>query len=414
MRNNDTFSFLPQDTIDPAIQNLGRTMGAINQQKIGQQEALRNQFNSLIDVSYKNMLANHQKEIVTDLDKFRKSAIQVFSKASDAGTPINMNEWAKVKQEHDELVAKATYAQQYKKDYYDTIQRMAVLDQKNELDPQSKIDLDNLKNSNVPLYDLPVPSSLIRTQYSPMQIQSIEKGMFNETTLLKKYEKPLPGGRTETHQYFDPKNVAKEAVDRVKVDPDFARFVQKNYGTLQNYVTAKQGIYNKEYQGLRNPPGLGSAAQTVPLIPYQKNGSEYVDVSSEGKTWSGTVTYNGKPVTIDNADILEASKDGKVVVNAKVPNPDYDNTRDLEYEPYDPVKDEKFILKPVEVDDHGNLKNILKKSKKLPATWSMGNAGGTGTPKATVPSGTNAQWKASGWSDAQIKEGVSKGIIKVL
>ena len=252
--NGNPISFLPQDTINPAIQNLGQTLGAINQQKIGRQEDLQKKFQSLLDVSYEGMLANHQNEVMQDWDKFKSNAINVFKSASEAGTPINQNEYSKVLKEHNDVIRKAEYARQLKQDYYKTMSDAAKLDAANKLDPASKKALEDWRSGKGTLYDLPVPSSLIQTQYSPLEMGTIEKGLYNDQTLLKKEQVKQANGDIKTLDYYDPENVAKVAIDRAKTDPDFVKAVQRDYGTLEAYIKEKQDIYDKTYQGLKRQP----------------------------------------------------------------------------------------------------------------------------------------------------------------
>ena len=72
------FSFLPEDTITPAIQNLGHTLGAINQAKTKRQEDLLGKFQSLMDISTEGLLAQHQDEVMKDYDEFRNKAVDYF------------------------------------------------------------------------------------------------------------------------------------------------------------------------------------------------------------------------------------------------------------------------------------------------------------------------------------------------
>lgn len=347
---NNAMSFLPEDTITPAIQNMGQTLGAINQQKIGQQEGLQKQFQSLLDVSYENMLANHQNEVMQDWDKFKSKAINVFKSAAEAGKPINQNEYANVIKEHNNVIRKAEYARQLKQDYYKTMAEAGKLDAANKLDPESKQLLDDWKNKGGSLYDLPVPSSLIRTQYSPMEIGTIEKGMYNSGTLLKETYKNLGGGRTEPIKYYDPENVAKVAIDRVKTDPDFAKAVQKNYGSLQNYIKEKQDIYDKEYKSLKLPPAGAQApivnrATRMPL----PDGREQISFAEETPK---EILLNGKTVKASSAGAIYDPKTGKYTTYLRIPKKIVD-----EY------GDEKTIEEQVQTEDYAVYQKFAEEIK---------------------------------------------------
>lgn len=390
--NGNPISFLPQDTINPAIQNLGQTLGAINQQKIGRQEDLQKKFQSLLDVSYEGMLANHQNEVMQDWDKFKSNAINVFKSASEAGTPINQNEYSKVLKEHNDVIRKAEYARQLKQDYYKTMSDAAKLDAANKLDPESKQLLDDWKLGKGTLYDLPVPSSLIRTQYSPLEIGTIEKGLYNDQTLLKKEQVKQANGDIKTLEYYDPDNVAKVAADRIQTDSDFAKFVQRNYGSLQNYVTQKQGIYDKQYQGLKRKPtgsvmNFGYGAPGTEKIPgTQIEGGRQYDVSQKNLNYTGKVTLpDGKQSDVIDAVVSKIVKydDGtsEKLIMVKVPNPKWikagGSLNPLNPEP-------KTITVEGVAPSEGEAETTLEKSKSFLEKYPDGKAPVKGQKSGSV------------------------------
>lgn len=347
-----SISFLPDDTINPAIQNLAKTISADNERRIAQAESMQKQFQALLDVSYEGTLANHQQELMTDWEKLRGKAISIFSKASDNGVPVNMVEYAGLMKQHKELIAKAEYAKSLKADYMRTVTEAAKLKKEQRLDPDFDEAINTAMKSKTGIYDQQPYSTYLVAQLSPKDVDLAEKDMFTESKLMK--EVPIPGGY---RKYYDPENVAKSATDEYKVNPMFAKYVDRNYGGLDKYIVAKQGIFNKEYEHKFAPKAGGTAA--LPLDWRTDNRGTFVPVQGQGYLWDGSVEYTDqygikRTAPVNDADVINAYDNGWVLVNATVPV--YSASG----------KQKGTELRQFYVDDAFNAMNKVKKSKQYP------------------------------------------------
>jgi len=272
-----TMSFLPEDTINPAIQNLGETAGDIYKSQIGQQEGLQKQFQSLIDASYGDIWANDQKEVSQDWDKLRSNAINVFKTASEKGMPVNQMEYAGIMKQHKDLIHKIETAQEQKKDYANAITQAAHLQEKGELDPQSLVDLENAKNNPKGIYDRTPFSSLIKTQYSDEQLYKQTDDALKTAKIAKSVNTKLPNGDIQVRNYYDPQNIREVLEAKAKFDPRFAKQVTAKFGSYDNFIKAQQDILDKNDQ-LIKPKPTGASPATITInqpTPLHGGGNSY-------------------------------------------------------------------------------------------------------------------------------------------
>ena len=310
--NDNPISFLPQDTINPAIQNLGATQGAINQQQIGQQEGLRNQFQSLIDASYGNIWANDQKEVAQDWDKLKSDAVNVFKKASELGGPVNQMDYADLMRQHKDLLTKVATAQQYKDDWAKAVTQAALLNQKQQLAPGVMDKLNAMRDNPGSIYNRPVPSSLIQTQLSPDQVDTVEKDALSTMKIARTTSKIMPDGTTETHNYYDPQTIAASLTDKYKMNPEYKQFVDNN-GGLPARIAAMQNIYDKNDMTVKPKPNpLASFATGTKANPYPIQFQKEDDGRYHANLGAAVVPYTAQIPVVENGKTV--NKDVKGVV----------------------------------------------------------------------------------------------------
>ena len=235
--NGNPISFLPQDTINPAIQNLGQTLGAINQQKIGRQEDLQKKFQSLIEASYEDIWSRDQQEVTKDWEALRGEAINTFKKASELGGPVNQMEYTGLMKKHKELIRKVETARAAKLDYAKAIDMAAKLKSDEKLAPGSLEAIEQEKMNPKSIYDRKPFTSLIGEQYSPKEMLQLQDLIDKDVPMITKAG--VMEGRYKTLKGKNPDDLAKAYSGFWDTSPTVQRMFPNKQAWVQQNVDTR-------------------------------------------------------------------------------------------------------------------------------------------------------------------------------
>lgn len=275
-------SFLPQDTVTPAIQNLGATLGNINQSKIAQQEQNIAQFNNLLDISYEGALLANQKEITDDLDNFRKKAADIYSRAAKTGGRPNFEEFTKLKTDQKNITYKVNQSQFLQEQYKKAAAEMTKLKTAKKLDPSSEKLLDEWVKTPKKIAETVDPMSFVKVLYTPEEaLLDLDKVMnvpvanaVKKTTL----ERDPKSGQYYNVVNYDPTSDLSTALAG---SPRIMEALVNNYGSpaaVMNLLKSRYDVSGKTLAG-GNVYNYGGGGNSTPKPKYnltQKDGYNYV------------------------------------------------------------------------------------------------------------------------------------------
>ena len=173
-------SFLPQDTITPAIQNLGQNLQQITALKMADQDKQIAQFKQLVAVSMEGVRSNHRDEILRDSEKFRQEAADKFIKAEQENREPNYKDVLDIEQKKNVILSKVAKSQLLEQAYQQAMNKAMVLQANNKLDPTSMDALDKWATNIESVDKTNDPRLLIKEQYTPVEALKITRDYFKD------------------------------------------------------------------------------------------------------------------------------------------------------------------------------------------------------------------------------------------
>ncbi|GEM_PF-2767691 len=255
-------SFLPQDTITPAIQNLGQSLSAISQRKMAQQQGIIDQYMKLVDVSLEGTQANHRDEILGDLDTFKQKAADVFVKAEQNNAVPNYKDLTAIEQDKKSILTKVTDSQLLVNRYKQAMLYAAELKKKGELAPSSEAALNDWVTTKTPIAKAADPMTLIDTQYTPEKAMKIEKEWFRDNQYAaqktgKMTPRPDGSGYDYTYGVYDEGDVQRDAGNLWDSDKDLQNYWKERGVDRSTYITRKQQTETMGMQLIKQKAGFG-------------------------------------------------------------------------------------------------------------------------------------------------------------
>lgn len=189
-------SFLPEERISPAIQNLGKTLSGIqaakNQEMAGQIQAFQN----LVELSMEGMVRRHQEEVMGESEKFKSKAAKMYADAFDSGRRLNYKEYIDLKTEKKNLLHKVNQSKYLKERYNQAMLEAARLERAGKLDPESKAALDKWINTKSTIEKTVDPMGLVDTKFDFLDFQKANDEYFKFARTKAEKETKVVGDKT--------------------------------------------------------------------------------------------------------------------------------------------------------------------------------------------------------------------------
>ena len=215
-------SFLPQDKIDQGIQNLGETLSKINESRIARKQQQIESFKSLIDVSLQGIKNGHYEEAMKDLDNLNKESMKIYSNAENENRGVNGMESLKLSNLKKDLVYKTNVSKAWMDNYTNTLIEAGKLEQKGKLDPESKKQIEALKDTKEPIMNAPFASSYLREIYNTTEMAAVEKAVEDGINVSMTSTRN-PDGSYNVNNYRDPETIKAETKAKLLSDPEYMR-----------------------------------------------------------------------------------------------------------------------------------------------------------------------------------------------
>jgi hypothetical protein len=286
MAHFDPISFLPEDKIGPALQNLAQTQQAIGNAKIQEMQGQITAFNNLLDVSLEGLMTKHQEEVVGDVDKFKDHAAELYRNAFEGGGRPNFKDISTLNTEKKQILYKVNQSKFLQDQYKQAMLKASVLGDK--IGPTVKDDLTKWLHQSETIGATADPMSLVNMKYDMLDMTDDYDKLIKGTkdSALKSPQSVMnpKTGKEERRVIWDPKEQSDVIWDNI---PRISDFWTKKAGgdtrkgkQMYDAWTQEQSVNALDLQGgttvnnFMNPWGV---KEKPVLFTYDE---------SKNKTWS--------------------------------------------------------------------------------------------------------------------------------
>jgi hypothetical protein len=223
MAHFDPISFLPEDKIGPALQNLAQTQQAIGNAKIQEMQGQITAFNNLLDVSLEGLMTKHQEEVVGDVDKFKDHAAELYRNAFEGGGRPNFKDISTLNTEKKQILYKVNQSKFLQDQYKQAMLKASVLGDK--IGPTVKDDLTKWLHQSETIGATADPMSLVNMKYDMLDMTDDYDKLIKGTkdSALKSPQSVMnpKTGKEERRVIWDPKEQSDVIWDNIPRISDF-------------------------------------------------------------------------------------------------------------------------------------------------------------------------------------------------